>query len=292
MNSTMNSALLKDRKLSHRINQRFNRWLSRRIPANNKQSLHKNNIFILPTRFGLAYLLFVFILFLLATNYQNNLIMLLSYLMASLFITGMMHSFFNLSGLKFEAKPISYAHENSSLYFLLTLTSTITRYDINVQFEHQNNVHLSQCAKGDTSFELPFFAHKRGRLSPGRVKISSEYCLGLFSTWTHCDFQLEGVVYPKVKSFDNIEAHLSYPDQNPNNSSSMLLPQGDDFYELKNYIVGEPLSRVAWKQLAKGQGWLSKHHSESKGDTVWLNLDNMPVNDIETKLQLLCFFSD
>lgn len=58
---------------------------------------------------------------------------------------------------------------------------------------------------------------------------------------------------------------------------------------MKNYILGESQARIAWKQLARGQGKFSKSYQAQQSNLQWLKLSNMPSNDIEENLQCLCF---
>ena len=62
-----------------------NNWLNKRIPAATRFSLNHKNIFIFPSRFGGLYLFLCLGLFILGTNYQNNLMILLCYFLVSLF---------------------------------------------------------------------------------------------------------------------------------------------------------------------------------------------------------------
>ena len=67
--------------------RRAARWLARRIPPASRLTLGYRNLFILPSRLGYQYLLLLGALFVLGTNYQNNLVLALAYLLLSLFIT-------------------------------------------------------------------------------------------------------------------------------------------------------------------------------------------------------------
>ena len=60
------------------------RYLERRQPASTSLKLRQNILYVLPTRYGLAMLLLAVILYLLGSNYQNNLILLLSFLLIGL----------------------------------------------------------------------------------------------------------------------------------------------------------------------------------------------------------------
>ncbi len=289
------------KKLKLFFKARFNTWLTKRVPASTKQILSNRNVFIFPTRFGFAYLFFVLLLFLLATNYQNNVIMLLSYLLASLFISAMLHSFFNLAGLTVTAKKHTTGFAGSHLYLPITLYSANARFSLVIGFDDQTDVIIDSLEheqsivnRNSNTFVaieqqvlVPFYAAQRGLLIPSRLKISSEYSLGLFTCWTRLDFAAKLIVYPKA---EKLKLGFSYQKTQENEQASQVTTeQGDDFYQLKNYVVGESLSQVAWKQVAKGQGWLSKSYHQSQGGQYWLKLADMPAVKLEQKLSFLCY---
>lgn len=268
---------------------RFNKWLSRRIPAANEQKLSNKNIFILPTKFGYGYILSVFTLFLLGTNYQNNLIILMSYLFASVFLTSMLYSFFNLSRLKFvfNSKLTTYATQTT--YIPLSVLSKNKRFDVSFVFVDNEKSYEPVIEAGESVINIPYKALIRGVNNPGRLKISSEYVLGLFISWTHLDFDCEVVTYPAKKVFNHIK-HDSFEDHAELNGNR-IIEGGDDFGELREYKTGESNAQIAWKQLARGQGWLTKTTQQELGNTVWLSLQHLPTAPIETKLEMLCFLA-
>lgn len=291
------------------IQSRFNTWLKKRIPAAKQHTLSNKNIFIFPTRFGFSYLFFVFVLFLLATNYQNNIIMLLSYLLASIFISVMMTSFFNLSGLKVNSvtSKASEGFAQQLVYFSVKISSSsnhvnaMSRHSLTFTFDSfepligTTPICIPLLENKDIQVDVPCLAKTRGRLFPGRLKISSEYCFGLFKTWTHLDFDFQGIAFPKPKEINSSHPSLLSAQENDESkkesviNNSLAEKGSDEFYEFKNYVQGEAVSRIAWKQLAKGQGKLTKHYQKSQQQACWLTLDNMPTNIIELKLEMMCF---
>ncbi|MBL4941490.1 MAG: DUF58 domain-containing protein [Colwellia sp.] len=275
------------------LKKHVNRWLSRRVPSNFRHKLSNRNIFIMPTRFGFAYLLFDILLFLLGTNYQNNIILLLSYLLASLFITVMMHSFYNFSQLIFSSSAKQFTFAKQLAYFPINIHVDKARFDLNFHFVEQGSllhtITLERCGSGESKVLLPFLANHRGVFNVGRVKVFSEYSLGLFITWTMLDFSHQLVVFPQQKKFNSNHHYLTGLDEQGTNISQQTSLGVDDFDELKNYVAGESPARIAWKQLARGQGKLSKHYQNQQGSLLWLKLTDMPSSDIETKLSFLCF---
>ena len=156
--------------LSRFIKRRLNRWLKRRIPPASMHKLSNRNVFIMPTRFGYVYQIFVVLLFLLATNYQNNVIMLLSYLMASLFITTMMHSFYNLSGIVLSADNKAAGYANQNISFPINLTVPNKRVDLSFCFDDQQTTHLPKSVKGEQTIHVSCHYENRGVYNSGRLR--------------------------------------------------------------------------------------------------------------------------
>jgi len=277
------------------INRRFERWLNKRVPSNFQHTLSNRNIFILPTRFGFAYLFFDILLFLLGTNYQNNTILLLSYLLASLFITVMMHSFYNFSQLTFSSTAKQFTFAKQRAYFPINISANKSHFDLNFHFVKQGTssqkIKVEQCTEKGCKVLIPYLAMNRGVYNLGRIKVYSEYSLGLFITWAKLGFSHQLVVFPQPKKLSNNHNYLSGLDESKQSHKNDYRASAgnDDFAELKNYIVGESQSRIAWKQLARGQCKLSKHYQSQQGSLRWLKLSDMPSIDMEKKLSFLCF---
>ena len=271
------------------IQQRFDRWLRNRMPGAQRHLLSNRNIFIFPSKFGFCYLIFVLLLFLLGTNYQNNVVILLSYLLVSFFLTCMLHSFFNFSGMKIEGPSEVTGYAEDDVLIPLTFVSKQQRHHLVATInDYTASVLLSTDQKSKLS--VSFNANSRGVYNLPRVKISSEYAFGLFTTWTRLDFNCRCIIYPapiKLNSFkqkNNAVEALAM-------ENGAVRPGIEDFAELKQYQKGEPLTRVAWKQMARGQGQLTKHYQEGASDTLWLDIKQMPAASVEEKLGMLCYLT-
>ena len=277
------------------FHQKFERWLSKRIPNQKEHQLNSRNIMIYPTRFGFSYLGFVVLIFLLGTNYQNNIILLFSYLLASLFISVMLHSFYNFSKLRLYSMAKQQGFANETMYFPIKIMAEKTHYDINIYFTDpqlsSKPEKITQCEQGSQTINLVFKTSKRGKHYLGRVTVFSEYSLGFFKSKTVLDFGHFAIIYPKPKSLISGQYQLSSiaDDENIESYQTSHQTGTDDFSELKSFVIGESRARTAWKQLAKGQGHYSKHYQASQSQLLWLRLDDMPSNDLETNLSYLSF---
>ncbi len=277
------------------INTGFEHWLARRNPQQFEHQLSSRNIMIYPSRFGFVYLGFVVVLFLLATNYQNNIILLLSYLLASLFITVMLHSLYNITQLRFSSHAQQSGYANDTLYFPIYVKTTKVHFDINAFFSHcgvaSKATKIERCQSGANVLTLAYKATSRGKHCLGRVTVFSEYSLGLFISKSILDFGHCALVYPQPKVFNlnDLTMNSQCNDNATSNLQTSYLKGSDDFFELKRFVIGEPNSSIAWKQLAKGRGRFSKQYHQYQSQTLWLSIHDMPGNSVELKLSYLSF---
>lgn len=261
--------------------QRFDKWLKKNIPPNGKITLTRNNLFILPTWFGAAYLVTCFTLFLLGTNYQNNLILFLSFLLSSIFVSCLLASHKNMSGLTLYAANPEPQFAEQYIAFPLKIEHRPEQGQFIFAFQ-QDGDGLDALIK-DQQVLIYRQALRRGYFNPGRLTISSVFPLGLFRVWTHVDLNWQGLVYPKpIESAVVLDSDGA--DKQADLGRSRTQAGFDEFAGLKTYQIGESLKSVAWKQLAQGRGWHSKAFEQAQGSAVWLNLNAQTGRDLETKL--------
>ena len=292
------------------LQKRFNAWLIRRIPRDSQQQINHRNIFIMPTRFGTSFVLFIFLLFLLGTNYQNNIILLISYLLVSFFIVVLHHSFFNLSGLRFQATSSLQGFVDSQLYFPIVVTSDKARFNVGFYFESlpamansqgselkrsdkPNKITIDHVAQGENNIRVPYRVSQRGHYSLGRVVIISEYGFGLFKTWTRLDFAQKITAYPQPIAYawsDSVQDTNGEEEEKSSESYQDSFQAGqDEFHQLQHYQLGEPFSRVAWKQVARGQGWLTKQYQQTLSGKLQLDFTYLPAGTLEQRLSWLSY---
>ena len=81
---------------------RMGRWLDNRIPKARQFSLGHKSIFIFPSKFGWLYLTLCLGIFILGTNYQNNLMQLLCFFLIALFLLNLFVAYLNFSKLSIQ----------------------------------------------------------------------------------------------------------------------------------------------------------------------------------------------
>ncbi|MGS2719973.1 DUF58 domain-containing protein [Paraglaciecola aestuariivivens] len=287
-------------------NMRLN-WLNKRIPAASEFLLNQGNIFIFPAKFGCGYMLLVGLLFVLGSNYQNNLILFLCYFLLALFLVCLLSSYRNFSGLHIQIgkSPEVFAGDNLHLPLWVNANSAnlTTNGLINLYFYQQasklenplNDFIEFDANQFTNPLHLSYPCLKRGKMVLPRVTIESFFPLGLFRCWSHLAFQHTQWVYPKP-----IASDLSlYWVEHGHNSHTLYGAQGttgqEDFSHLKAYQLGDPLKHLAWKQLAKGQGLVSKVFASETNKIGWLSLPQPCLSptyqpeQLEVTLGHLCF---
>jgi uncharacterized protein (DUF58 family) len=253
--------------------------------------LNHQRVFILPTKRGLSFLVLIAILFLIAFVYNNNLCYLLAFLLSSVFLISILHSYQSIFGLRLELIGCDkvFAGEMAGVNLLLSNPMNIDRVDLNIGFSNSKKLSLGK--QKQKKLILFFFVEKRGWHKMNKIVISSTYPFGFFTVWSSIRFSKKYLAYPAPTSDecplpvidvdDNIEEELM-------NSS---IAGGDDFYGLKTYQDGDAIKQIDWKSFAKGQGLYIKQfqqNAKASNQQLWLDYDFTTASALEQKLSQLC----
>ncbi|MGS3176068.1 DUF58 domain-containing protein [Aeromonas sanarellii] len=262
------------------------RWLTRRIPPARQITLGSRSLFILPTRLGLCYLLVMLAIYLLGTNYQNNLVLLVAYALGSLFMVTMWLTHRNLLGLSLLGGPAVLGEAGNPLPMSITVRSERPLQALQFSL-NEGRLWLAQADAVPQPLLLPVQGIRRGRLPLERLRVESRYPLGLFRCWSLLDLQLEGWLAP-APEYGPLRGEAT---SDAAGSRGQPTPASvGDFDTLRAHQGGEPLSRVAWKQLAQGRGLLVKQFCEPGQDDTHLSLLRVGGRDLEQRLAVLAWW--
>jgi len=262
------------------------RWLDRRIPPARQITLGTRSLFILPTRMGLLYLLVLLVIYLLGTNYQNNLVLLVAYCLGSLFMAAMWLTHRNLLGLALLGGPPVLGEAGSLLPIRILVQSPRPVQALHFSL-NEGALWLAQADAVPSTIILPVSGSRRGALPLGRLRVESRYPLGLFRCWSLLDLQLEGWLAPKPMFGALRGEHATESEGHQGQPAPATL---GDFDTLRTHQAGEPLSRVAWKQLAQGRGLLTKQFHEPQQADTHLTLQRVAGGDLEQRLSVLAWW--
>lgn len=270
-----------------RWRQRLNpaRFIRGLGPEEGPVTLNRSRIFILPTRQGLAYALVLFAVLAGAVNYENSLAYALVFTLAGLGIVSILHTYRNLQGLVIRAGRPAPVFAGDRALFPIGITNPTrrTRYALSLSLPGAAGETVDIVA-GDTWIELSRAAPMRGRLFLGRFIVATRFPLGLLRAWSHIDLGMQCLVYPTPASLRGLPPPLPGGE----GSDGDLGFGHEEFAALRPYRVGDTLSHVHWKAVAREQGMQTKQFSGDAQQALWLAWELLPGTAPELRLQRLC----
>lgn len=270
--------------LPKRWHARYQRWMDKRIPPTRRVTLHQKNLFIFLSPQGAAYLFLTVLVWIGATNYQNNLVMALCFLLLAILFVAIHQTFANLSGLSLRFVSAEPVFAGDAAQFTLELHASSARQQLFLAWPCEQDAVVSLHKNEPAYCQLSVVTRRRGVYRPGRFRLQTVYPLGIIRCWTWLDLQAEVLVYPKP-----IEADYRDFASGASDDAGLMVAGAEDFFALKSYVEGDPLSRVAWKQYAAGRGLFVREYVDYRGSDIWLDYQAVPHPDSEVRLSMLCF---
>lgn len=262
-------------------------WLFQwRGPQTGEIVLVQRRIFILPTRAGLVYAFVLVLMLTGAINYNLSLGYILTFLLASLGITAMLHTFRNLAGLRVSAVRVApvFAGQNARFGVNLHNPTRSDRYSVALVLGRGDPDIVDVPAGHSAVPTIAVPAPRRGVLRPGRMTLYTRFPAGLYHAWSYVELDTCCIVYPQPAP-----AGLPFPPLRESGSEGSGVARGhEDFAGLRQYHAGDSPRHIAWKAAAREQGLLTKQFSGQAAAQLWLSLDLLPPDlDIEEKLARL-----
>ncbi|HZF25117.1 MAG TPA: DUF58 domain-containing protein [Steroidobacteraceae bacterium] len=269
------------------ISRRVQRWARRRQgPDHAPFPLERRRIYILPTRFGIAYAFTVFAMLLGSMNYNNSLGFALTFLLVALGLVAMHHCHRNLAGLVIANVQAGEAFAGGSLKLAVGCENPSAVARLGLRFECLDAVldlpRVAPAAPALATLELA--AETRGVLRIDRISVSTGFPLGLFRAWSWIYLPVTAVVYPRPSG-----SQVPPPSVESDRGALGLLRRGDeDFRGFRSYHPGDSPRHIAWKALARGAPLLVKDHAGATRAPLLFELDQVRARDLESRLSQLC----
>lgn len=262
------------------LKQKFRAWLFRPKIEQGTILLTQRRIFILPTKQGLVLVLLLIVMLLGDINYNLSLGYMLTFLLAMMAVLSMLYAFRNLAHLEVRAGHATPVFNGDTAYFPLLFSSTLPRYQLKLTATNSSSpLTFDISAKQTSEILFPLTSTQRGWLAAGRLKLYTEFPLGLFHAWSYLHFDTRCLVYPKP------HAHAPRPSSAaPDGLTLRPIAGDDDFSGFRNYVPGDALTQVAWKAYASGRGLQVKQFTSLTGEQLWLDLADTQGAELEEKL--------
>jgi uncharacterized protein (DUF58 family) len=274
------------------------RWLARRraqwrtkATARDKGSvlLSQRRVYILPTRAGLGFCALLLVLLVGSINYNLGLGFGLTFVAGACAIVDMVQTTRNLAGLVLSPgrAPDVYAGEDAPFELRVENPTRLARYAVWIDFEHvpEPRQAIDVTAGGSTTIVLRTPTAVRGWMRPPRVRLSTQFPLGLFRAWSWWQPDSRALVYPFPEQDAPPLPMLGRPSPDGAGSTG-----SDDFAGVRSYQPGDPLRHLAWRQIARldpelGGQLVTKHFEGGTVDELVLDFDALPPRlDVELRL--------
>lgn len=269
------------------LRQRFSlrRFFRGHGPVDAPLRLDRRRIYILPTRAGLGFALLLLFMLIGAINYNNSLAYLLTFLLTSVSVVAILHTYRGLPGLRLSLgpPPAVFAGEPVQVPVFVDNTAGPARYALVFAFPGGAPVRADLGADQITRIDLSWPSLHRGRHRIGRFTVSTRFPLSLFRAWSPVELYGDVLVYPRPAPATPLPALGRYqPDLSGDQGAG-----ADDFAGFRPYHPGDSLRHVHWKAFARGQELLTKRFGGDRAESLWLDWA-ATRGDTETRLSVLC----
>ena len=265
---------------------RLARFLRGEGPRNGPTTLDRSRVFVFPTRSGFAFAAVLLVMLLGSVNYSNNPGLALTFVLGSLGVVSILHTYHNLAHLTFRTgrpEPV-FAGDAAGFPIGIENRSGRTRRDLRFRLALGGEAMPADVPGGLATVTLSRPSERRGRLPLGRFTVETRFPLSLFRAWSHLEFNVECLVYPRPGR------PLPWqPEGEEGGAGSGERGRGqEDFSGLRNYLPGDPPRQIHWKGSARAEALLTKQFSGAARGEIWLDWGDFPTLDCEARLSQLC----
>ncbi len=216
-------------------------------------ALDRRRIYILPTRQGLAFAAVLLLMLSGAVNYNNALAYLLTFLLTSMALVSLLHTYRNLAGLRVSARPAEPVFAGGRAHFPVRVDNGGGPEREGVVLSEKRApgatvLHLRLAADSHAEALLPVPAAHRGWRDLDRVCIASRAPFGIFRAWSPVRVAVRGLVYAHPAGERPLPASVAESRDDHGHGGSGR----EDFSGLREYRPGDSPRHIHWKAAARG----------------------------------------
>jgi uncharacterized protein (DUF58 family) len=269
------------------IKAKVRQFFGNRMPIADTVKLQQKSTYILPTRAGFLLVGIILLMMIAATNYQNNLAFLLTFLILSLGLVSILFTFKNLQGLIFKIGMVESVFASQMLQVCIHLSSQSKQnhFTIGTGLSDSSVYFTDVLSEHDNQIIIPIQSQYRGWFKLPRIMATSSFPFGLLKVWTWFQFATPVLIYPKPIE-PPVKAEQGGYDEE---EGATKVSGSDDLYGLKNYQAGDPISRIDWKALARERGLFSKEFVAYQSQDLVFDWSDFPTVEKELRLSYLCY---
>jgi uncharacterized protein (DUF58 family) len=266
---------------------------SNKLPWINKliQKIERvGRVYIIPTRFGVYFLIFVLVLFLFSLTYGHSMAFSATFLFLSLLMSSAIFTNANVGkveltslvapALVFEDQPFELDAAVFSAKEHLEISLCLSdKGEISAPFDIKRR-EQGRC-------KVPVSPLKRGEHSVDRVTLSTQYPARLFYAWTTIKFPLTLRILPRPVNHGHLPRRLTDQEENTGHEVDGGR-EARDFFEHRPYRDRESWRGIDWKVFARRDELFTKHYdNEEQASSFIFDYFSLGGLTHEQKLQQL-----
>ncbi|MBN8487288.1 MAG: DUF58 domain-containing protein [Burkholderiales bacterium] len=271
------------------LRQRLRQAWHARHRASERHVLNQRNIYIVPTRAGLAFIVVLLLLLIGSINYQLNLGYALTFLLAGAALASMHITHASLRGLALHHRPVAPCHAGqASALELLISNPGRERHGVGLAVEPESgSAALAWAeipAQGQSTLILALECPRRGLHPLPLLRIESRFPFGLFRAWSLWRPASQVCVWPAP---EHPEPLLPQSGSQQADAGVQRRSEQGEFDGVRPWRRGDSPRRIAWKKLAHSGEWVSRDGSEPQSPPLWLDLADTAGPSVEARLSRL-----
>ncbi len=244
--------------------------------------LDRRRIYVVPTRFGLAFSGLLFVMLLGALNYSNNPALLLTCLLSAATGASVFFGFRTVSGLALIQLRADETHAGDTLRMHLKFApGTRTRPSLRIRREDAN-LSFALPPGGDREIVLNVPDVRRGWFRPGRLRLWTDYPLGLFQLWSWLNPETRFLVYPTLET-----PAPPLPSSDGCEGDYARAGAREEDAGLRDYRPTDATRLIAWKASARHDTLLVHDVERHAGAALTLDYARLGSLDHEARIRRL-----
>lgn len=245
-------------------------------------TINWRRVFILPTKPGLFFGFITFIMLVASLNFNNNMGLMMTFLLVGLAQVAMYRVFFNLRNLIIHGVSTKPVFVGDKAVFSVYLKSLECKYDICIKNNQSKQPLIELPAEQIETVQCHLMTTTRGWITCGNITIHTSYPFGLFYAWIWTNLDSKCLVYPRP---ENSPPALPFHAQSEGKTNVII--HGDEFHGLKPFQSGDSMRLIAWKRTAQTGELISREFQQNQGEKLLLDFSQILLKDTEMKLSRL-----
>jgi len=245
--------------------------------------LEYRHVYVLPTSFGWGFGVMLVFMALGGLNFNNNMALMLVFLLGTIVQLTTLIAYRNLSGLSVDsvhAEPV-FCGQVAHFRVFISNGRERQRFAVQAGFTTAQDCRDFDINTGEP-LNLSSPTKTRGWLEMPSFRLETRFPLGFFKAWSWIFPRARCLVYPSPA-----RNAPPLPKTGHGQTGRANKGDGDQVHGLRKYQPGDPIQRVAWRASARHEELYSLEMETPRESACELDWDLLQGLDIESRLSVL-----